>query len=1067
MADSLVISGKIELLGGEAASTDPRCPGAQFMLAPGFDLSAPQPTTDFVASLILDGEKPFGRRASNRQVTLPLVIKAPTRAILAAAREVLEETIDHQTWTLTWTRDPGPGGTALPLVLDCFRAQPTVPVYNTSYEKQANLGQLTITFEALPYGRSDTQQQIAFAAPVPASPPPPAPPVVLDNFTTISSTQFSQSPRCIVGPWTACWDPDDPRIGDPGGQRTPLAYGAAFTSPLNLAGMVSLQLWFGLGSRYYWNLHDRSGRLKVSFYITLTDTNGTSLSFSRSGLTLPSSGDPNSPAFSRVTISIPQGSATFLYASVASYSLTVTSHDSVPCLRWVTGYLDALTAYPPSQTVTPVTRGSVYTLYGVQGTSHTPVSLQFQQAPAPGTPTTITATGAGTYTVPALTAWLKIECVGGGGAGASQTVAGFGGGGGGGEYAAETLFPASAAQVIQYNVGAGGTSGATPADGQDTVFGPGPSGPLVVTANGGMSAAQNSITAGLGGSGSTNSVEYPGGPGRTASGSVGGGGGSSAGSASAGLTPVGTSAVTLTGSGTWTAPAGVTQVTVYAVGAGGGGGSGSSSNDGSGGGGGESATQTFTVVPGSSYTYAVGAGGAGGTASGHSGSGGASSTFTVGAATLTAHGGGAGVSASWNGAGGSGGSGSTAPAHHAGGQGGNSSPYTGGGGSSAGTAAAGNAGNGYASGGIAPSGGGNGGNGSGANNGVGAAGAVPGGGGGGSYNATYAGGAGANGTITVSYPGGAPTSNGAAAVTGGGAGGAGGGSSNTAGSAGSAPGGAGGGADSAGTSEAGGAGAAGHIVITPYASPAFKSLIVHRPAANCPAMFTPLVSVGGGTGVPNGGTEYTMPQPVTNVNATFDGTYTVVLIASSWNSPTSSRVISVTVKQYEYSGGSSYSATTTPVTVSPGVASTFGPGNQVNNGILVAGVLTLPIQAVAPDNTTGYYTVSVTDSNTSDRFYDCIFLDSAGQTVIFNEPSSGYINLYLDEPDPTTDLGRHLGSQLGRPSAVSVMGACQAISGGPLTIPPDESQLFAYSADAAAPAIGVSYYSRWFLDRTG
>src|ERR1700733_8726458 len=160
MADSLVIAGAIELLGGRAVSTDPRCPGAQFMLAPGFSLGSPQPTTDFVASLILDGERPFGRRASNRTISLPLVIQAPTRAILAAAREVLESAIDQQTWTLTWTRDPGPGGTALPLVLDCFRAQPTVPIYDTNAEKQAVIGHLTITFQALPYGRSDTQQQI-------------------------------------------------------------------------------------------------------------------------------------------------------------------------------------------------------------------------------------------------------------------------------------------------------------------------------------------------------------------------------------------------------------------------------------------------------------------------------------------------------------------------------------------------------------------------------------------------------------------------------------------------------------------------------------------------------------------------------------------------------------------------------------------------------------------------------------------------------------------------------------------------------------------------------------------
>ena len=46
--DSLVL-GDIELLGGGPASTNPSCAGAIFRLLDGFDLSAPQPDTDFVA----------------------------------------------------------------------------------------------------------------------------------------------------------------------------------------------------------------------------------------------------------------------------------------------------------------------------------------------------------------------------------------------------------------------------------------------------------------------------------------------------------------------------------------------------------------------------------------------------------------------------------------------------------------------------------------------------------------------------------------------------------------------------------------------------------------------------------------------------------------------------------------------------------------------------------------------------------------------------------------------------------------------------------------------------------
>jgi hypothetical protein len=314
--------------------------------------------------------------------------------------------------------------------------------------------------------------------------------------------------------------------------------------------------------------------------------------------------------------------------------------------------------------------------------------------------------------------------------------------------------------------------------------------------------------------------------------------------------------------------------------------------------------------------------------------------------------------------------------------------------------------------------------------------------------------------VRLTFPAGlgAPTSNGAAAVTGGGAGGAGGPSANTAGSAGSQPGGAGGGGCSTGTAEAGGAGAAGNLKITPYSSAPFKSLIAHRPPLGALKTFIPLVPVGAGGDAPDGTHQYTVPQPVTGVNADFGGTYTLYLIAASF-SGSSARTITVTVTQYEYAGGPSYPVSTLPVTVTPA---------QVTNGILTAGVLTLPVKAVAADNSGGYYSVSVTDTNTSDRFYDCIFLDTQGQTVVINSAGSGYINYYLDAPEPNLDLGLIMGSSQGRPSAISVFDACQAISGGAMAIEPadGENALFAYSADAQAPNISVSYFPAYYFDRT-
>ena len=158
MSDSLVIAGVISLL-GKQASTLPQCPGAIFTLAPGFNLGTPQPQTDVVAQMLVDGERPIGRRSGNRTVTMDLVITGPSRQIIAAAREVLLQLIDAETWQLTWTRDSGQ-----PMILDCYRAQATQIPYSLTRDVQ-RVSLLTITFDAAPFGRSDVPLQLQFLSP--------------------------------------------------------------------------------------------------------------------------------------------------------------------------------------------------------------------------------------------------------------------------------------------------------------------------------------------------------------------------------------------------------------------------------------------------------------------------------------------------------------------------------------------------------------------------------------------------------------------------------------------------------------------------------------------------------------------------------------------------------------------------------------------------------------------------------------------------------------------------------------------------------------------------------------
>lgn len=192
---------------------------------------------------------------------------------------------------------------------------------------------------------------------------------------------------------------------------------------------------------------------------------------------------------------------------------------------------------------------------------------------------------------------------------------------------------------------------------------------------------------------------------------------------------------TFTSSGTWTAPAGVTSVTVEAWGGGGaGGGARGNPSGGGGGAGGQYVQKVVAVVPGNSYAVVVGTGGAGST--GNGGTGGDSS---FNGTTVVAKGGAGGIAAVSNNTGGAAGAGSTS--------GGIGDVVVAGGNGSAGTAAQGGAGG---------SGGGVGGAGGAArsSSGNGNSGNVAGGGGGGGFagnNADRSGGAGARGEVSITY----------------------------------------------------------------------------------------------------------------------------------------------------------------------------------------------------------------------------------------------------------------------------------------------------------------------------
>jgi hypothetical protein len=243
------------------------------------------------------------------------------------------------------------------------------------------------------------------------------------------------------------------------------------------------------------------------------------------------------------------------------------------------------------------------------------------------------------------------------------------------------------------------------------------------------------------------------------------------------------------------------------------------------------------------------------------------------------------------------------------------------------------------------------------------------------------------------------------------------------------------------------------IVKSYTAGSTFPALLVHKPSGRSGVLAVPVLSVGGGVDPPDG-REYQVPQ-VDGQNARYSGTYSVVLANWTWDG-SAARTVTVTIRQYSNSGGISSS---TPIAASVTPA-------QVTNGIVVLGEVTLPVTDMAPDNTDSYYTVAVQSSDSSDRFLDLMLLDSQGSMFLVNLPAGqGFTDYYIDAPDAgaTAPLGRVLGSDQGRGSAVSVLGNTLA-SGGPLTLTPGDNLLTVYSP-AGMPALEADYWAHWHHER--
>lgn len=1074
MADSLIIADLFEVLGGAPgvqsdipALVNAAGTGAVFkLLTPSssgstalgsqmaWDLGAPQPTVSQVQTLLLDGERPFGSRASNRTITLPIRITAPDQATLSAAKEYLIQAVDQPTWTLTWT----PASTGLTQVFDCFRALPTVFSYGFLPGQPSPVAIITLSFQALPYSHSslDALTDVAFSSPILNGVAAPPSPVTLDNFGTVSGTGWTKSTtQFVTGPSSAKYTP-------PNSTLIPITYTKSGLS-LNITGLPVLSVWFG--QAFFTPIFGRpqpSFTVNVTMRWTLTDNGGHKLTFHRTMNKVPFSSKALVPKWTRITAPIPQGNAVFNYSSVASYSVTITNSAGTGRISYarMNAWMDAITANPPSLASPASQRGVVYNIMGTPGTARTPVSCQFQLPQSGNVP--LELSGSGFWWPPPGVTSVKAECIGGGGSGGTRTTSGQGGGGGGGEYAAEAALTVTEGTPVPYSCGTGGTTGASS---QTVTF----------TAAGNGSWTAPNVT--------SVKVECWAGGARGADGGGGGGGGEYAAESALAVTAGKTYHFTIGAGGNFTPGSARTanggdttftgdSVTVHANGgiipsSGAGGGT----VGGPGGSGSANTTHNNGGTGGTSPSYGGGGGGGSGGTSGAGNTGGNGSGSTGGAGAAAVTGGGAGgagasnpgfpVKGSSPGGGGGGGFGNLGNNPGANGAPGQvkvtytinaGSPVAGGTttfGSAATTTTTVTA-HGGQSVSVNTTTGGTGGTGSSNtthfNGGAGGLGSTNGGGGGGSGGNASAGNAGTSGAS-----GGA----GAQAVAGGGKGANGGTAAVDVGDGASPPGGGGGGAVTTGASEAGGPGGNGNIVLT-WAPPLaqFQTLIAHRPGADSPPELNPCIPVNN-TADPPSGLQYTVPTLVPGVNALFNGTYTVVLVAYNWDNPSAARSVSVTVNQFEYIGGHAF-----PLTVTRA----FTPSTDVVNGIVILGELTLPAKYIDPSNTSAFFTVSITDTDNNDQFLDVLFLDTMGSTVIINAPpGQNYANMYIDEPTIDRDLGRILGSDLDRSQAVSVLDNA-IVSGSPFYIQGGDNLFLAYAVEGA-PNLAVSYLNRWYLER--
>lgn len=334
MPDSLLVSGGIELLGGGVVVQDGPAAGTVMRLGQDYRMGAPDVDQDTVISLLMDGERPYGDRSKNREMSIPVMIFAPGRILLERARESLLQLVEQQSWELQYT----PEGMQ-PLIFDCFRA--TIDQDQTGInEARQDYALVVLTFSALPYGRSTDPQVINITVDAPSQ----IAPVLLDGF---------EQP-----PGAAWYTTSSPRVE---GARSVFTYGqnrgGRNFAPKDLSQMASIKVWTTVAG---------PGNAR-GYTLALADAHG-----SRWSVGLAQTRLRGNNAWDVITWRLTDAPSTFDLANVTGYNITVSGGV----------YLDNLVAVPPQSQVATSTRGGMVRIPGVMGTARAPVNVQLSRPSA-------------------------------------------------------------------------------------------------------------------------------------------------------------------------------------------------------------------------------------------------------------------------------------------------------------------------------------------------------------------------------------------------------------------------------------------------------------------------------------------------------------------------------------------------------------------------------------------------------------------------------------------------------------------------------------------------------------